>query len=95
MEEAIQRINHCIKTKSIKLDISSLNLVSLPKIPSFIQTLDCSHNQLKELPASLPVSLVTLFCHNNETFDCESTHKSSINKNNLQISQIILQFLHP
>ena len=66
MEFALQRITNCINNKSTELILSNLNLDYLPNnLPSSLQTLYCSHNQIKELN-NLPSSLQTLDCSNNQ-----------------------------
>ena len=66
MEFALQRITNCINNKSTELILSNLNLDYLPNnLPSSLQTLYCSHNQIKELN-NLPSSLQTLSCSNNQ-----------------------------
>jgi Leucine-rich repeat (LRR) protein len=67
MEEAIKRINQCIKEKGTVLNLSNLGLKELPNnLPNSLQELYCFNNKLKELPNNLPNSLQALYCSNNE-----------------------------
>src|SRR5438067_2250979 len=65
MEIAQKRIRECINNNLLSLDLSHLNLSELlNNLPSFLQILDCSNNQIKELN-KLP-SLQTLYCSHNQ-----------------------------
>ena len=67
MDIAQQRIKKCIEDNGIYLDLSHLGLVSLPSnLPSSLQRLHCSFNQIKELPCNLPGSLQELDCSYNQ-----------------------------
>ena len=44
-----------------RLDVSGLNITSLPDLPSDLKRLDCNNTQLTSLP-TLPSSLVWLIC---------------------------------
>ena len=59
MDEAIRRINECIKNGSNKVDLSHMNLVELPKLPNSLKELYCGYNKLTKLP-KLPSSLQKL-----------------------------------
>jgi E3 ubiquitin-protein ligase SspH2 len=58
------RIKDCILTKCEELDLSSLGIKWLPKIPTHIKILNCSRNRLTSLPR-LPRGLQELTCNNN------------------------------
>ena len=90
MKLALKRINKCIETKSITLDLSYLKLSNLPEIPPFVQTLRCSKNQLKELPA-LPASLQRLYCSNNQLKELPAalpTLLQTLNCSNNQLTEL-------
>jgi Leucine-rich repeat (LRR) protein len=53
MDIAHDRIKECIELGITSLNISYLGLESLPLLPASLQVLNCSNNQLKELPATL------------------------------------------
>ena len=65
MDEAIRRVNKCIKNGSDELNLSFLNLDKLPKLPNSLQILYCWNNKLTKLP-KLPNSLKELCCYNNK-----------------------------
>jgi Leucine-rich repeat (LRR) protein len=65
MDTAIKRINECIKTKSTELDLSYLDLTSLPDLPDNLTELNCNGNKLTILP-TLPNSLTELNCDHNQ-----------------------------
>ena len=52
-------INNCIEHKLTKLDLNSMKLTILPKLPNHILQLLCADNQLTELP-ELPEQLEIL-----------------------------------
>ena len=66
MEEAQERINEWVSNgdKTINLDLSWLQLTSLPELPSNLQVLLCFNNNLTSLP-ELPSSLLNLRCFRN------------------------------
>ena len=55
--ELLRRTRECLK----ELDVSYLNIHSLPELPSGLQKLYCCHTQLTSLP-KLPDSLTELIC---------------------------------
>lgn len=65
-EIAVERLLDCLNNKSAKLDLSELELTSLPDfLPPHIETLLVNNNQLAELPAQFPASVETVFAANN------------------------------
>ena len=64
MEEAQKRLNEWMKNTSNELDLSELDLISLPKISRSCVRLGCCDNQLTELP-DLP-NCQTLYCYYNQ-----------------------------
>ena len=65
MEQANQRVHNAILNGDSILDLSNLELKSLPKIPDNIETLILNNNKLSELPL-LPEKLTDLYVDNNE-----------------------------
>lgn len=57
--ELLRRMHECLK----ELDVSYLNIHSLPELPSGLQKLYCCRTQLTSLPR-LPDSLTELICDN-------------------------------
>jgi len=66
-QEAINRINEWIKAGDVNklLNLSFLNLTSLPPLPNTLQKLYCHNNKLTSLP-HLPNSLQELVCSYNK-----------------------------
>lgn len=60
-EIAVERLQACLTKQESTLDLSDLNLRSLPELPPLITTLHVNDNCLLSLPA-LPESLQTLTC---------------------------------
>ncbi|UFW51378.1 MULTISPECIES: NEL-type E3 ubiquitin ligase domain-containing protein [Bradyrhizobium] len=63
-EEAVRRVNAI--GEAITLDLESLSLTSLPRLPSAIVVLDVPFNRLTTLPDSLPASLRRLDVRSNQ-----------------------------
>ncbi|WGR73071.1 MULTISPECIES: NEL-type E3 ubiquitin ligase domain-containing protein [unclassified Bradyrhizobium] len=63
-EEAVRRVNTLGETTT--LDLGSLSLTSLPRLPSIIVALDVPFNRLTTLPDSLPASLRRLDVRGNQ-----------------------------
>jgi len=61
-EELLRRIANI---QDGKLNISWLNITSLPELPNSLKTLDCSDTQITSLP-KLPQSLQALYCYNTQ-----------------------------
>ena len=59
-------IEECITHKNKLLDLSNLNLKSLPELPKFIKILYCYNNQITRLPDKMPDSLQIIYCFNNQ-----------------------------
>ena len=57
MDTVILCIEECIKNKNESLDLSDLELKSLPVLPNFIKILYCNNNKLIELPDKMSDSL--------------------------------------
>ncbi len=64
MEEAIRRVQSWIP--GTPLDLSNLDLITLPVIPEGIERLYCSYNNLSSLSDNLPSSLTYLSCYYNK-----------------------------
>jgi Leucine-rich repeat (LRR) protein len=94
MEEAIRRVNQCIKEKGTILDLSYLGLEKLPNnlpnslqildcpnnLPNSLQVLYCHYNKLKELPNNFPNSLRILYCHSNKLKELPNNLPNSLQK---------------
>ena len=67
MAEAQRRIDKWVTDRDDHklLDLSYLNLKSLPTLPENLKRLRCEYNNLTTLP-KLPITLTTLFCFSNE-----------------------------
>ncbi|MBP0111084.1 NEL-type E3 ubiquitin ligase domain-containing protein [Bradyrhizobium vignae] len=63
-EEAARRVN--AMGEAVSLDLESLSLTSLPRLPSAILVLDVPFNRLTTLPDSLPASLRRLDVRGNQ-----------------------------
>lgn len=61
---AVAQLKYCLERQAVDLQLSSLNLSTLPELPLCIKHLFIEDNQLRELPA-LPESLITLKMSNN------------------------------
>lgn len=61
---AVARLQDCFNRKAMELNLSGINLSSLPKLPHHIENLRVDHNQLTEL-IELPASLKTLHATHN------------------------------
>jgi Leucine-rich repeat (LRR) protein len=67
MAEAQRRIDKWITDSNVNksLNLSNLNLTSLPRLPGNLKELYCDNNKLTSLPR-LPDSLTYLYCSDNE-----------------------------
>ncbi|SCB55189.1 type III secretion system effector, E3 ubiquitin ligase YopM/NopM family [Bradyrhizobium shewense] len=63
-EEAVRRVN--ARGEATRLDLESLSLTSLPRLPTSIVVLDVPFNRLTTLPDSLPASLQRLDVRGNQ-----------------------------
>lgn len=71
---ALDRVMQCLQYKTTELDLSGLNLISLPEeLPNHITKLNISSNKLKKIPEKLPKELTHLYASNN---DIESFSRS-------------------
>ena len=59
------RIKECMKTGGDTLDLSNMDLSTLPKIPPSVKFLFCPNNKLRNMDAVCKLHLVTLDCSNN------------------------------
>src|SRR3990167_1118356 len=68
IEEAKRRIIGCFRGRNTDLDLSGLELDSLPDLSqlTFLQSLNCSSNQLRSLDVSQCPALQTLNCVSNQ-----------------------------
>jgi len=67
MDQVQQKIKFCIDNNYTALNLNGMKLSELPSnLPTFLEYLFCSHNNLKELPANLPGSLKVLYCKYNK-----------------------------
>src|SRR3990167_5229240 len=68
IEEAKRRIIACFRGRNTDLDLSNLGLDSLPDLSqlTFLQSLNCSSNQLRSLDVSQCPALQTLNCVSNQ-----------------------------
>ena len=73
-------IEECIKNKNEFLDLSNLNLESLPELPKFIKILKCNNNKLTKLPDKMPDSLQTIDCSNNQITKLPDKMPNSLQK---------------
>ena len=66
-EEVQRRIDKWVADGDVDkfLDLSNLNLTSLPTLPDNLKKLNCTKNNLTTLP-KLPITLTSLFCFSNE-----------------------------
>jgi Leucine-rich repeat (LRR) protein len=79
MEEAIRRVNQCIKEKVTTLNLSYLGLEKLPNdLPNSLEILWCHNNELKELPNNLPNSLQILQCGHNKLKELPNNLSNSL-----------------
>ncbi|KRP97701.1 hypothetical protein AOQ73_21220 [Bradyrhizobium pachyrhizi] len=63
-EEAVRRVN--ARDEAARLDLESLSLTSLPRLPTEIVVLEVPFNRLTSLPDSLPASLQRLDIRGNQ-----------------------------
>lgn len=69
-DEAVAALRDCLERTSPTLDLSRLNLSSLPMaLPDHIEVLNAYENQLGFLPPNLPASLLSL-CVSNNNLSC-------------------------
>jgi Leucine-rich repeat (LRR) protein len=60
------------------LDLSWLGLTELPELPTDLEILYCSNNQLRILPDTLPAGLIHLDCHKNQLRTLPDTLPASL-----------------
>lgn len=65
-DRAVMQLQDCLEREAVELNLSKLNLTSLPHLPEFVTTLDISHNRLKSLFWEFPPSLIKLLASNNQ-----------------------------
>lgn len=64
--EALSRVTKCLQMENERLDLSHLDLVSLPSaIPGCVKHLKLQCNKLNQLPDKLPHGLIDLYINNN------------------------------
>lgn len=64
--EALSRVTRCLQMEDERLDLSHLDLVSLPSaLPGCVKHLKLQCNKLNELPDQLPHGLIDLYINNN------------------------------
>jgi len=67
MDEVQRMIKRCIDNYDTSLNLNGMSLFELPSnLPTFLEYLYCSYNNLKELPPNLPDSLKELYCMHNK-----------------------------
>ncbi|PAV08399.1 hypothetical protein CBG25_04000 [Arsenophonus sp. ENCA] len=66
-ETALNRVFTCITNEDSSLNLSKLNLTSLPNLPEWIIKLDVSDNQLTRLPNNLPKQLTHLYAAHSQS----------------------------
>lgn len=85
--EAIRRLRKCVNEASPTVDLSNLNLTTLPMLPTHLTILDLSKNKLSELP-TLPAGLKVLNLFNNKLLSLP-TLPSALQELNAEMNRLV------